>query len=292
MPRRKKEHPEAPEAGSNEELSPEQITREQSASKKKAASTEKTVQKAEPKTDKRKENKKVNPTDPRKKKEMQGHRERIRERFLEDGLDGFNEDYEVLELLLQFAIPYRDTKSEAKQLLAHFGSLTNVLDASYEDLLKADIPRVRETAAILITLIKQMQNRYHKTKGKEQVYIRSTADAGRVCTSMFYNQADESVRIVCLNARGKIVKRDEIAKGDVNAVHFPVRKIVETAIASKAVSVILTHNHPGGTLAPSREDVDATEAAKAALDTIGVRLLDHLIVCGDDYCSLREEGYF
>ena len=76
-----------------------------------------------------------------------------------------------------------------------------------------------------------------------------------------------------------------------NAVHFPVRKIVETAVLSKAVSVILTHNHPGGTLSPSREDLDATEAAKAALGTIGVRLLDHLIVSGEDYYSLRENGY-
>ena len=84
---------------------------------------------------------------------------------------------------------------------------------------------------------------------------------------------------------------EEVAKGDVNAVHFPVRKIVETAVISKAVSVILTHNHPGGTLSPSREDLDATEAAKTALGTIGVRLLDHLIVSGEDYYSLRENGY-
>ena len=153
------------------------------------------------------------------------------------------------------------------------------------------MPRVKETAATLITLIKGTENRYHKTKGRERNYIRSTLDAGKTCCSMYRNQADESVRILCLNARGKIVKREEVAKGDVNAVHFPVRKIVETAVLSKAVSVILTHNHPGGTLSPSREDLDATEAAKAALGTIGVRLLDHLIVSGEDYYSLRENGY-
>ena len=108
---------------------------------------------------------------------------------------------------------------------------------------------------------------------------------------LFRNQLEESVRMLCLDARGKVVKWSEVAKGDVNAVHFPVRKIVETAVLSKAVSVILTHNHPGGTLSPSREDLDATEAAKAALGTIGVRLLDHLIVSGEDYYSLRENGY-
>ena len=225
-----------------------------------------------------------------KKEQMKGHRDRLRERYLEEGMDSL-QDYEVLELLLQFAIPYRDTKGTAKQLIDHFGSLPEVLDATYDEIIDANIPRVKDTAATLITLIKGIENRYHKSKGRERSYIRSTLDAGQICCSMYHNQTDESVRILCLNARGKIIKRDEVAKGDVNAVHFPVRKIVETAVLSKAVSVILTHNHPGGTLSPSREDLDATEAAKAALSTIGVRLLDHLIVSGDDYYSLRENGY-
>ena len=110
-------------------------------------------------------------------------------------------------------------------------------------------------------------------------------------THVFRNRPEESVRALCLDAAGKIVREAEIAKGDVNTVHFPIRKIVEAAIGSRAVSVILAHNHPGGTLAPSREDLEATEAAKSALETVGIRLLDHLIVSGESYCSLREEGY-
>ena len=94
---------------------------------------------------------------------------------------------------------------------------------------------------------------------------------------MFRGRQDESVRILCLNASGKVVRRARIAEGDVNAVHFPIRKLVEEALACKAVSVILAHNHPGGTMAPSQEDLDATKAAKAALETVGIRLLDHLI---------------
>ena len=232
----------------------------------------------------------VTETDPEKKAQMKDHRKRLRDRYLEHGMDSL-QDYEVLELLLQFATPQRDTKEMAKQLIAHFGSLPEVLDASYDEIIGADIPRVRDTAATLLTLVKGIENRYHKEKGRELTYIRSTLDAGKACCAMYRNQADESVRILCLNARGKIVKREEVAKGDVNAVHFPVRKIVETAVIRKAVSVILTHNHPGGTLSPSREDLDATEAAKTALGTIGVRLLDHLIVSGEDYYSLRENGY-
>ena len=116
-------------------------------------------------------------------------------------------------------------------------------------------------------------------------------DAGREVCAMFRNRQDESVRILCMNASGKVLKRAKIAEGDVNAVHFPIRRLVEEALACKAVSVILTHNHPGGTMSPSQEDLSATEAAKKALETVGIRLLDHLIVSEDNYCSLREEGY-
>ena len=235
--------------------------------------------------------KKASAADQEEKQRRKDHRARVRRRFRENGLDDFREDYEVLELLLQSVILYKDTKKPAKQLIEHFGSLHGVLDASYEDILGADIPNVKEEAATLLTLIPALEKRYHLSKEREQRHIRSTADAGRACIALFRNQLEESVRMIGLDAAGKILRHTEIAKGDVNAVHFPIRKIVETAIGCKAVSVILTHNHPGGTLSPSREDLDATEAAKAALDTIGVRLLDHLIVSGEAYCSLREEGY-
>ena len=229
--------------------------------------------------------------DPEKKEQVKGHRERVRKRYQEHGLEGFREDYEVLELLLQYAIPYKDTKEPAKKLIETFGSLPAVLDASYDELIQADVPGIRDSAATFVCLIRDVEKRYHQSKSRENQYIRSTADAGHACCALFKNQQEESVRIICLNASGKVIKRSEIAKGDVNAVHFPVRKIVETVIGSKAVSVILTHNHPGGTLTPSREDLAATETTRAALSPIGVNLLDHVIVSDDDYCSLRENGY-
>ena len=223
-----------------------------------------------------------------KKEQMRGHRERVRNRYLENGLESFREDYEVLELLLFYAIPYKDTKELAKNLIAYFGSFHAVLDASIVELQAAGLT---ENTAAFLKLMPDVQSRYEQSKTRELTSIRSTADAGAVCCGMFRNQLEESVRMLCLDAAGKIVKRAEVSKGDVNAVHFPIRKIVETAVACKAVSVILTHNHPGGTMTPSREDLDATEAAKAALETVGVRLLDHLIVSEGDYCSLRENGY-
>ena len=219
--------------------------------------------------------------------QLRGHRNRVRERYLNTGLDTF-QDYEALELLLFYAIPRKDTKSTAKNLIARFGSLPAVLDATVEELTEADLS---PNAAILLKLVPDM-NRYYavKTDGAGQK-VHSTSDAGRILCAMFRHEQTESVRLLCLNAGGKVLKLALLNEGDINAVHFSVRKIVETALSAKAVSVILAHNHPGGTLTPSREDLDATNSAKAALNTVGIQLLDHLIISGDNYCSLREDGY-
>ncbi|MBQ3755622.1 MAG: hypothetical protein IKE04_01830 [Oscillospiraceae bacterium] len=219
--------------------------------------------------------------------QLRGHRNRVRERYLNTGLDTF-QDYEALELLLFYAIPRKDTKSTAKNLIARFGSLPAVLDATVEELTEADLS---PNAAILLKLVPDM-NRYYavKTDGAGQK-VHSTSDAGRILCAMFRHEQTESVRLLCLNAGGKVLKLALLNEGDINAVHFSVRKIVETALSAKAVSVILAHNHPGGTLTPSREDLDATNSAKAALSTVGIQLLDHLIISGDNYCSLREDGY-
>ena len=219
--------------------------------------------------------------------QLRGHRDRVRERYLKTGLDVF-QDYEALELLLFYAVPRKDTKPIAKNLIASFGGLPAVLDATVEELTEAGLSR---NAAILLKLVPDV-NRYYavKTDGAGQT-VRSTSDAGRILCAMFRHEKEESVRLLCLNAGGKVLKLALLNEGDVNAVHFSVRKIVETALSAKAVSVILAHNHPGGTLTPSKEDLDATNAAKAALSTVGIQLLDHLIVSGSGYCSLREEGY-
>ena len=219
--------------------------------------------------------------------QLRGHRNRVRERYLNTGLDTF-QDYEALELLLFYAIPRKDTKSTAKNLIARFGSLPAVLDATVEELTEAGLS---PNAAILLKLVPDM-NRYYavKTDGAGQK-VHSTSDAGKILCAMFRHEQTESVRLLCLNAGGKVLKLALLNEGDINAVHFSVRKIVETALSAKAVSVILAHNHPGGTLTPSREDLDATNSAKAALSTVGIQLLDHLIISGDGYCSLREEGY-
>ena len=203
------------------------------------------------------------------KKQRSGHRERVRRRFLDEGLDGFK-DYEALEMLLFYAIPRQDTKVIAKRLIDQFGSLQAVFHTPPDRLMQE--AGLTEATAALIAMLPQLARKIEEQQAQENARIRSTLDAGRDVIAMFRSRQDESVRILCLNASGKVVRRARIAEGDVNAVHFPIRKLVEEALACKAVSVILAHNHPGGTMAPSQEDLDATKAAKAALETVGIRL--------------------
>ena len=203
------------------------------------------------------------------KKQRSGHRERVRRRFLDEGLDGFR-DYEALEMLLFYAVPRQDTKGIAKRLIEQFGSLHAVFHAAPEKLIQEG--GLTEAGAALIAMLPQLARKIEEEQAQESSHIRSTLDAGRDVIAMFRGRQDESVRILCMNASGKIVKRAKIAEGDVNAVHFPIRKLVEEALACKAVSVILAHNHPGGTMLPSQEDLDATKSAKTALETVGIRV--------------------
>ena len=225
------------------------------------------------------------------------HRSRVKERYINYGLEVF-QDYEALELLLFYAVPQKDTKPLAKNLIDRFGSLPAVLGASVEELMEAGLT---QNMAILLNMIPAMNRKIDVLRNRDRKYIRSTADAGQYLCGEFRNEQEESIRLLCLDSAGKIlnigsqeklrVDRSLLGKGDVNSVHFSVRKIVEAAVSCKAVSVILAHNHPSGMISPSREDIDATSASKAALETIGVRLLDHFIISGDHYCSMREEGY-
>ena len=218
-----------------------------------------------------------------------GHRSRMRSRFIENGLNSF-EDHEVLELLLFYGQPRKNTNETAHALLNRFGSLHQVFNASIADL--QEVEGVGESCAVLLNLIPQLQRKYEMSKSVDTKSIKGTSDAGPFFVAQFRNEQDEVLKILCLDAKGSIKKCVDIGKGVVNSVHFSPRKIVETALENKASSVIMAHNHPGGTIRPSREDINATMKVKNALDTVDIRLNDHIIVADKDYCSLLEEGYF
>ena len=217
-----------------------------------------------------------------------GHRERLKQRFLEDGLDNFT-DIQVLELLLFYAIPQRDTNPIAHALLNHFGSLSGVLDADVAELKK--VPGISDHSATLLALVTELC-RYYQVDSAQRVEILTTLDAcGAYLVPRFFGRTRETVFLLCLDAKCKVLCCKEVGEGSVNSASISVRKIVETALAANATTVILAHNHPSGVAVPSGEDAQTTRRIAAALSAVEVHLADHIIVADGDYVSMVQSGY-
>ena len=219
----------------------------------------------------------------------EGHRGRLKDRFRKEGLDGFT-DVQVLELLLFFCIPRRDTNPIAHALLARFGSLHQVLEAPLHELEKVD--GIGEQASTLISLTRQLARSYGVSQAGVEKILNTTTKCGEYLKPFFLGKRDETVYLLCLDAKCKALGCQEVGKGSVNSAGLSVRKIVETALAVNATSVVLAHNHPSGLALPSNEDVVTTRRVAMALDTVGIFLADHIIVAEDDFVSLAQSGLY
>lgn len=216
------------------------------------------------------------------------HRKRLKARFLEQGLDNFT-DYQVLELLLFFAIPQGDTNGLAHELINHFGSLSRVLEADYEELKK--IPGIGDHSATLLALVTDLC-RYYQVDCAKRVEVLTTLDAcGAYLVPRFFGRTNETVFLLCLDAKCKVLDCKEVGEGSVNSASISIRKIVEIALSTNATTVILAHNHPSGVAVPSAEDIQTTRRVAAALSTVEVHLADHIVVAEGDYVSMVQSGY-
>ena len=217
-----------------------------------------------------------------------GHRERLKQRFLEEGLDNFT-DIQVLELLLFYAIPQKDTNPIAHALLDRFGSLSRVLEAEVEDLKK--VPGISDHSATLLALVTELA-RYYQVDSSQRVEVLTTLDAcGAYLVPRFFGRSKETVFLLCLDAKCKVLCCREVGEGSVNSASISVRKIVETALNANATTVVLAHNHPSGVALPSGEDVQTTRRIAAALAAVEVHLADHVVVADGDYISMVQSGY-
>lgn len=219
----------------------------------------------------------------------EGHRERLRRRFQQEGLDGFD-DVHVLELILTYAQPRIDTSPLAHRLLDEFGSLLGVLTAPPEELMKVE--GVGKGIACYLELYLQVLRRCKVESAYMGKVFTSTEQCGKFLVPRFFMAREEEVYILCLDARCKLLDCRRIHRGSVNAASISVRKIVEYAIRCNASSVVLAHNHTSGIALPSREDKETTKRLYTALEAVGIRLSDHIIVGGDDYVSLADDGFF
>ncbi|NTW16105.1 MAG: DNA repair protein RadC [Syntrophaceae bacterium] len=215
------------------------------------------------------------------------HRQRLKKKFTASGVDAFH-DYEVLELLLFYAIPQKDVKPLAKDLLKKFGSLKGVMDASIRDL--EGITGVSTHTAVLIKLIRDMGSLYLKEEAKEKPQITCTRELLDYCRTAIGGLKDERFCVIYLDAQNKITGMETIQEGIVNqAVVYP-RKVLENAIAQKASAIILVHNHPSGHVKPSDADIRLTKTIRDTARMLDILVHDHVIVGENRFFSFREEG--
>ncbi len=218
-----------------------------------------------------------------------GHRTRLKSRFLQEGLDHFNE-INVLELLLFYCVPKQDTNPLAHRLLDEFGSFEKVLEASPGELKK--VPGVGEHIATFFPLLMEV-NRYYEVKKNEKYdEMKHIEDYGKYLLPRFINRKNETVFLLCIDAKCKVLSCEMVGEGSVNSAGVPIRRIVEMALKVGACTAVLAHNHPSGVAIPSEDDIHTTRQLAHALRAVDIILLDHIVVADNDYVSLYDSHLY
>ena len=216
-----------------------------------------------------------------------GHRERLRNRYIHAGENGLP-DYDMLELLLTYAIQRRDVKPMARRLLERFHDLSGIMDASLEDLCK--IEGIGPNSAVLITLIRSLCTRYLENKliGMDVIDCGETLENyARMRLSAF---TDEAFLLIFLDVKNHVIDSEVFARGTYDTIILQPRRIAEDAVAHKAPKLIVVHNHPSGITDPSASDIDFTRKLEAVLSPLDISLLDHLVVSRVGVYSFLNHG--
>lgn len=216
-----------------------------------------------------------------------GHRQRLKQRYIDEGLDNFNQ-INVLELLLFYCVQRKDTNPLAHRLLDHFGGLGEVLDASVSELMQ--VRGVTEHIATFLSMISDL-NRYCQINlAMETKILNTTSECCKYVAPFFVGRKNETVFLLCMDAKCKVLCCKLMGEGSVNSANVSIRKIVETAMKCNASSVIVAHNHPTGLALPSEEDVQTTVQLNRALRLMGIVLADHIIVADGECVSMVQSG--
>ena len=217
------------------------------------------------------------------------HRKRVRDRFKAEGLDHFSPVH-ALELLLFYAIPQKDTKPLARELLNRFGTFYGVLEASPEEL--QQVPGVGEQTATFLSLIREAGRYYQLDHARETTVIDSVEACHRYLASYFVGRSNEVSYVLCLDAKGKVLCCKMMGEGDKSSNYLSLRRVVELALSVQASRVAIAHNHPDGYAFPSEDDLLLTGHLKELLENVNIRLVDHVIVAGNDHTSLAQSKEF
>ncbi len=217
------------------------------------------------------------------------HRKRVRERFMKSGLGSFP-DHNVLEFVLFYSQPYGDTNETAHRLIDTFGSLSAVFDAPYEELVK--VKGVGTYTAIFLTMLPQLSKRYIADMVPDRVTFTDRRSLLDYIRAEFVSETSEIAKLLCFNNAGLLINCCKVSIGSKNNVNIDRRTLLETAFRNCATSVILAHNHPNGLAVPSQHDIATTKEVFKLFGDMGIKLLDHIIVSGNDLFSMAESPKF
>ena len=218
-----------------------------------------------------------------------GHRARMKQRYLSQGLDGLA-DHEALELLLYYAIPRADVNPLAHRLLEHFGSLHGVLDAEVAEL--TEVAGIGESTALLLRFVRDLNRRYLLDRQEQRPSLADPEAAGKLFLPFFYGIREERVYAAFVDDDLRLIRCRLLFEGGIDYAPLSLRKLVEAALREKATGVILAHNHPAGQAIPSVQDREATLQIRSALEAMQITLVDHIIVAGEEFISMEECGHF
>ncbi len=214
----------------------------------------------------------------------ENHRKRIKERFLREGLANF-EPHNVLELLLFYAIPQKDTNELSHTLIERFGSLTGVFEASYSELMEVD--GIKEHSATLIKLIPALAQRYvTESTAVQGRFLPTIEQLGEYFKAKYIGVTKETVYLLLMDNKYKVIDCVKMHEGSVNSSAITMRKLIETALGQKASTAVLAHNHPGGLPIPSPDDIFTTKEISRAFTLMGINFPAHILVAGDKYINI------
>ena len=216
-----------------------------------------------------------------------GHRDRMRKRFLQEGADGMA-THEILEMLLYGTIPRGDTNEIAHHLIDEFGSISNLIEADPYEIAKTAGVGVK--SAVFLSLLHELVRRYEREKLDQKPALTSISRSVDYCKALLTYRPRECFYAVCLDSRRKIIHTSKVSEGTVNDSSVSPRIVVEKALRYKATGVLLCHNHPGGSVKPSIEDIHLTNQLRKMLEPLGVLVMDHIIIGENQYFSFFENN--
>lgn len=219
-----------------------------------------------------------------------GHRQRVKDRFLLDGnFDSF-QDYEVLEMILFYAYPMKDTKPIAKRLISLYGSLHNVFNAEVKQLMQD--AGLTQNVAIYISMFPHVMRKYTKSFYEKGKIIDCFSKAVDLLSGLLKAQSYETFYLISLNIAKKVIAVDRINDGNAVEVALCCDNILKKALLNKASFVIIGHNHPSGFCEPSENDYALTGELKRGLEALNIKMMDHIIVCGSKNFSFAKNRYY